>query len=291
MKRIKVIGLLALVLVAVWMFFFKGGKPSSKVRQIAFSDEKVDADLQFLYSDTLDNDYLRILREKYDLEALTENLPYEGEKIKAVLDWAHNQWEHNGGNEPSSPDALTILKEAREGNKYRCVEYGIVLAAGLNSIGIHSRVLGLRTSDCATVKSGAGHVAAEAYSSELKKWIFIDGQFNVMPVLHGTPLNAIEFQEAIVNQDADLKIVNKNGELPEKEQKNYIEWIGKYLFYFLVPFDNRYGFDVDKLQIEGKEKLMSVPLKAENNTVFQKKFKANYCLYTNNKNDFYQAPN
>ncbi|MDD4190907.1 MAG: hypothetical protein PHI28_06235 [Mangrovibacterium sp.] len=44
---------------------------------------------------------------------------------------------------------------------------------------------------------GAGHVVTEAYSKELDEWIFIDPQFNIIPVLNGCPLNGVEFQNEI----------------------------------------------------------------------------------------------
>ncbi len=265
--------------------------PSNNLKKIEFDNTRVNMELKFWYSDTTGNTYLRKLRKNYGLETLVLNLPDEIEKIKNILDWAHHQWEHNGSNTPSKSDALTILKEAKEGNKFRCVEYGIVAAAGLNSIGIKSRVLGLKTKDCEKVKYGAGHVVTEAYSKEFKKWIFIDGQFNAIPFLNHWPLNAVEFQKAILEKPDSLIIVNKNGQFSDKDKKKYIDWIGKYLFYFDTKFDNRYVANKEKQSVKGKKNLMLVPLKSNSPEVFQRKFDIDYCLYTHNENDFYQTPN
>ena len=71
----------------------------------------------------------------------------------------------------------------------------------------------------------------------------------------------------------------------------YINWISKYLFYFDIRFDNRYIAYKDKIKINGMSKLMLVPINTNNPSVFQRKSKLNYCLYTNNTNDFYCKPN
>ncbi len=290
-KKILITVIIVLILLSVFFVVYnlKRSVPSNDIKKIEFENISVNSEVKFWYADSTKNEYLRILRENYGLDILTFNLN-DIEKIKNILEWTHNQWQHNGSNEPSKPDALTILKEVKEGNNFRCVEYGIVSSAALNSIGIKSRVLSLRTADCETVKHGAGHVVAEAYSKDFNKWIFIDGQFNAIPMLDGIPLNAIEFQKAILENKKCLNIINKNGEFSKEDKQNYIDWIGKYLFYFVVNFDNRLGYD-EKLKIKGKEKLMLVPLNSNTPHVFQRKYHINDCLYTNNKNDLYQNPN
>jgi hypothetical protein len=263
--------------------------PSPQLKNVTFSETDINPDYHFYYTDTLNDEYLRELRQVYKLDSLTEKKVTEFEKIKAILDWTNKQWTHNGNNTPSKSDPLTILKEAKNGNNFRCVEYGIVSAAALNSINIPSRLLALKTADVEKVKYGAGHVAAETYSKEFKKWIFIDGQFNAIPVLNNIPLNAVEFQKAIKESIDNLIIVNKSGEFSKEEKDKYINWISKYLFYYDISFDNRYI--EDKVKINEKYKLMLVPFNAENPSVFQRKNKIDYCLYTNNINDFYQKPN
>ncbi len=263
--------------------------PSTELKNVVFENNPVNDKYKFKYPDTTGNEYLRKLRTDYGLDKMTSNLKTDFDKIVTILDWTHNQWEHSGSNTPTKSDPITILEEAKKGNNFRCVEYGIVSAAALNCIGIPSRVLGLKTADVEEVKYGAGHVVAEAYSKEYGKWIFIDGQFNAIPVLNNIPLNAVEFRNAL--SDKKLKIINKKGESSEEEKNEYIDWVGKYLYYFSIHFDNRYVPDNEKIKIMGKSSLLLVPLGAKNPTVFQQKYKIDYCLYTNNVNDFYQKPN
>jgi len=264
--------------------------PSNSLKQVTFENKNINPNYQFHYPDTTQNEYLRKLRVDYGLNEIASSHKDEFEKIKAILNWTNEQWSHSGGNTPSKSDPITILEEAKKGNNFRCVEYGIVSAAALNSIGIPSRVLALKTADVEKVRYGAGHVAAEAYSEEFGKWIFIDGQYNTIPVLENIPLNAVEFQKAITKNMEQLKIINIQGEVSNEEKEEYISWISKYLYFFDANFDNRNLPNKDIVKVNDKSKLMLVPVNAQNPSIFQKKSKIDYCVYSNNINDFYQIP-
>jgi len=264
--------------------------PSTKLKKINFSTTDADTTYHFFYSDTLNNNYLRELRQSYNLDTMTDSIDDEFEKIKIILDWAHQRWEHDGSNNPSKPDALTILKEAQNGKKFRCVEYGIVTSSALNSIGITARVLGIKTRDVEKVKFGAGHVVSEVYSTSLNKWIFMDPQFNAIPVLNGMPLNSVEFQNAIVNDRNNLKLINLHGEVSTEDLNNYINWVAKYLFYFDVLFDQRIGNEPNYESIKGMTKIMLVPIGEKEPKVFQRRSKIDYSFYTHSLNDFYRRP-
>lgn len=264
--------------------------PSASLKELSHSNDTSNPLYEFFYSDTLENAYLREMRKTYNLEGLVNGQMREIDKIVNILDWSSKQWEHNGSNTPTKQDALTILKEAREGKQFRCVEYGIVATSALNSIGIPARTLGLKTRDVEKVMRGAGHVVSEVYSKELGKWIFIDPQFNIMPTLNGTPLNGVEFQKAIFDKNANLRLINKAGELSEKDSKSYIKWIGKYLFYFDVLFDQKTLNSSKFKSINGMTKITLVPVGHKEPRIFQRNSKINYSYYTNSLNDFYRKP-
>jgi hypothetical protein len=224
------------------------------------------------------------------LENLVAEDNTDFEKIKSVLDWTSKQWAHNGSNTPTKQDALTILKEAHEGKQFRCVEYGIVATTALNSIGIPARTIGLKTRDVEKVRRGAGHVVTEVYSGELNKWIFIDPQFNIIPTLNGNPLNGVEFQKEIYNKNINLKLINKEGELKKVDSENYINWVGKYLFYFDMLFDQQTLDSGNFRRINGMTKITLVPLGHKEPRVFQRRYKIDYSHYTHSLNDFYRKP-
>ena len=288
----RIITLLVLVVFTSCSSLYRTLKlaPSNTLKEVSFEEKNINPTYQFYYPDTTQNEYLRQLRVNYGLEELAANHQDEFEKIKALLNWTHQQWTHSGSNTPSKFDAITILEEAKKGNKFRCVEYGIVSAAALNSIGIPARVLALKTADVEQVRYGAGHVVAEAYSQKFGKWLFIDGQYNTIPVLENRPLNAVEFQKAITENSEQLTLINHQGEVSIEEKEQYINWISKYLYYFDTRFDNRNMPAKDRVKVGDKSKLMLVPLNAQNPSIFQKKDKIDYCVYSNNVNDFYQLP-
>jgi hypothetical protein len=292
MKTPSLILLCSTILLTGCSSFFQliNVSPSAGVKNISYSQEPQNPLFVFQYSDTTANEFLKELRSSYRIDKLVAEDNTEFEKIKSILDWTNSRWSHNGSNSPSKSDALTILKEAKEGKQFRCVEYGIVAAAAMNSIGIPARTLGLKSRDVEKVRRGAGHVVTEAYSKELGKWIFMDPQMNIIPVINGVPLNGVEFQREIYNKNPELKLINKQGELNSEDKRNYIKWIGKYLFYFDVLFDQK-TLDSDKFKsINGMTKVTLVPVGYKEPKVFQRRYKINYSFYTNSLNDFYRNP-
>lgn len=108
-----------------------------------------------------------------------------------VMDWVASQWQHDGFNEaPREMSSLDILKSVHQkGTRYRCVEYGKVMADILSAMGHHSRQIGLQSSDVAYGGWGKGHVATEVWSNDLNKWIFFDPQFSTYAQYEGQYLN------------------------------------------------------------------------------------------------------
>jgi len=262
----------------------KGIKPNFK--SLNFDTSTENQNLEFLYEENSNNPYLDLFRTQYPMDSLIKNCVSDAEKILKVMNWAHNQWEHNGSNEPSRNEALTILKEAETGKNFRCVEYATVTATALNSLGLKSRVMGLKTKDAETRQYGAGHVLLEVYLNDLKKWVVIDSQWDAMPTLNNVPLNAVEFQKAISENYDKLKLMSYS----DLSKRDYVDWVYPYLFYFDIKFDNREGLEVKRHKIDGKNSLMLVPLGAKNLKVFQRKFKLDNCIYTNSLKDFYRKP-
>jgi tetratricopeptide (TPR) repeat protein len=229
---------------------------------------------------SVDDPYLLKLRSDYKLSELVAKDTSDYQKLLTVSHWAHTQWEHNGQNQPTSGDPITILQEAAQGKQFRCVEYSEVLCGALNSLGIPTRVLSLKTGDVETRPSGAGHVVTEAYLRDLDKWVMIDPQWDAIPLLDETPLNAVELQRALAEGKAGLTVDGFSG----TEADTYFPWIQEYLFYFDTPLDNRYGVDTEP------GSLMLVPLGAKNPVVFQQKYPITSMFYTHSVEDFYPHP-
>jgi len=184
-------------------------------------------------------------------------------------------------------DGISILKEAEAGGQFPCFAFAVVLRDQLNASGFKARTVYLKMKNAKNSKYPPGHVATEVYLNDLQKWIFIDGQFNVMPVFDETPLNAVEFQKAITNQENKLKLLSLNEIVKEEE---YYSFVYPYLFYLDTTLDNKYNID-NQLKINGKSSIMLVPLRAKNLTRINFwDMEIDNCIYTNSILDFYAEP-
>ena len=231
--------------------------------------------------------YLEELKKKFPLNFIDNNMN-DTKVILSVLNWTNSRWKHNGNNAPSKNDAITILNEAEGGQEFPCFAYAVVLRDQLNALGYKARTVYLKTEDAAHRKNSPGHVATEVYVSDLQKWVFIDGQFNLMPTLNGIPLNAVEFQNAINNQYDQLELQSLSYEKTSK--KRYVNFVYDYLFYFDTSLDNRYE-EEKRYKIDGKRSIMLVPLGAKNlSHINFWNMDVNYCIYTNSLKDFYAKP-
>lgn len=223
--------------------------------------------------------YLQELRQKYRLNSLINEQMDELQIVEVVMNWVSGLWEHNGLNEPRHFDPLFILEEVSNGKQYRCVEYAIVLNGCLNVLGLYSRILSLKTQDCETREYGAGHIVVEVFIPKLKKWIMADPQFNVVPYVNNTPINAVEFA---LSKNDTVQINRSFG-----NDFSYFDWIMPYLFYFTVNFDNRVN---DNRSYKEKKQLMLVPINAKKPTVFQRVHPIGDVQYTSSLKGFYIDP-
>ena len=278
------------ILFFVFIFCFSACRPMLIMGQtnqrvmLQFEKKLKNENIKFWYEQNENNKYLKLLRSKFPIDSIVKDAQTDMDKTLKILNWVYCQWQHDGNNQPRRNDAISILEKAQKGKNFRCVEYGIVVAACSNAIGLKARVLGLKTKDVETTQFGAGHVVTEVFLNDLKKWVFVDGQYDAMPVLNDIPLNAVEFQKAIVENYDQLVILSSK---ITKEQ--YTDWIYRYLHYFDISFDNREGIR-KKQTSDGKRFLMLVPLGAKRPTVFQIKYPIANVRYTHSLEDFYLPP-
>jgi hypothetical protein len=263
--------------------------PSKKVNTIQFEQQERNTAFQFFFPDPATDTILIHLRTEYQLEQLVQGAKNEEEKVLRVLKWARSQWEHVPSNNAETNNACTILDRAKKGERFRCVEYGIVLKSALNALGLKARTIGLKTRDVESTLVAAGHVLAEVWLQDRQKWAMVDAQFDAMPVLDGVPLNAVELQSAIV-QKRPFQFIRLQGPLSDGEHKQYMKFIPHYLFYFDVSFDEKNLKRSQKYEVDGKYQLMLVPIGAKKPTVFQRKYPMDYLQYTHSLADFYAKP-
>ena len=244
----------------------------------------------FAYADTSGNTYLRELRDGHDLTTVVAGATSDRGRALRVLDWTNRQWKGHGKKLPSSSDALTILEEAGSGRKFRCVEYSTVASAALSALGMPSRRVGLKKKTVETAVAGGGHMVIEVWLADEGKWAVLDGEYNLMPVVNGKALTAVEFKRAL-QSDQSIDFVSGAGPVKPTRQKRYLDFIERYLYYFNVRFDERkLPEPYERVAFEGKTQLMLVPKGAAEPTRFQRKQPMDKFVYTRSVADFYAAP-
>lgn len=261
------------------------------VLAVAYTDAPPTGPLPFTYADTADNVYLRTLRQRHRLDSVVAGATTDLQRAIAVTHWAHTRWEHSGWNEPQAYNALAILDEVAAGERFRCVEYGIVIREALQSLGLQARVVGLQTADVEKRRWGAGHVVAEVYLREHATWAFVDGQADAVPLLNDAPLSAVNFGLALRQNRNAVSLVNAGGPVTGKTRAEYLDWVAPYLHHFNTTFDARPRPTRDSVPVElnGKRMLYLVPEDAELPTVFQRKSPIN-AIYTYSRAAFYPTP-
>jgi hypothetical protein len=241
-------------------------------RRLVFEESMPIRKFHFKWDSATDLD-LVLFKKKYGLERLKDRGGSTYGTLKNCLRWAHGRLGQ------SSYGRLSAMeKHDASAKKLRCVEYSLILRTCLAALGIKARRLALKTKDVETRKDNAGHIAVEAYLPEYGKWAFADPQWGAIPILGGTPLNAVELQAAI-SEKKNVKFWN----LGSGDSAKYLKRIYQYLFYFDVRLDNR-------TRRRSRTRLMLVPFGAKRPKVFQRTLPLKDTEYTGSARAFYARP-
>lgn len=223
--------------------------------------------------------YLRGLREEFQIDQVITGSTDDLDRLRRLCFWVCQQWKHNGWSEPSQSDPVSILREVRQGKRFRCVEYAIVLAGVCQSVGLPARVVGLMTEDVETAQWNAGHVVAEVYLPDRQKWVMADGQWGAIPMSGQTPLSVVEFEDLLGHAaPGTLSILD----CPEGWTNSYFRWIRPYLFYVSVPVDAR-------VKASNWRRVILVPPGSPPPRVFQRTGSVGDVVYTSFPADLYPA--
>lgn len=135
------------------------------------------------------------LRRREKLDRLLEGEPSEVKKFIRLQKWVRSQWEPGTPNPYPKWNAVEILDSIRAGKTGGfCGQYAQVLVQSLASLGYQARYVGLRN-----------HIAVEAWSNELARWILLDPYSCVVFLRDGVYLNAHEIYRA-ARAGEDLQI-------------------------------------------------------------------------------------
>lgn len=161
-------------------------------------------------------------------------IPTSSTRLQSALlitGFAHDAFMHNGDNQPSSSDPLTILKEALSGSKFRCVEYSHLAAWLMVAHGIKARTINIMMKDVETMEYGAGHVVVEFYEGKQHGWVMADIQAGIVARKGGVLQSALELRDSL--EDATIEEFNGDRFVAQKGMfgGNYIEWLRPYLYF------------------------------------------------------------
>jgi hypothetical protein len=188
---------------------------------------------------------LALLAERYRLAeiagaAKTNNSRERASELRRLWrlrDWVHGRWAHHSTNRPRRSDALSILADAERGQRYRCVEYSIVLAQVYRAQGYCARLLRLQ---------GRGaHVLTEVYAPGLRKWVLVDGQFAAHVTRGGAPLSTLEVVRALRKDKGKGLTAWVGG----RREPRYLAWLASYTELLMAPVDMSYGHELDQLAV------------------------------------------
>jgi hypothetical protein len=257
---------------------------------VTYQPATAERELPFEYADPDENEALRTLRETYDLDELIAGATSDRERALRILNWTKGRWNHHGHAVAKNMDALSILEGAEQGTNYRCVEYSVVAASALASVGLPARTVGLKKQNAAKNRTRGGHVVTEVWLADEEKWAMLDGEYNLMPVLDGKPLNAVELKLALQDKE---RVVFTSLAGPAKlfKRENYRTFIHPYLYFIDTRFDQRKLPDnQDLVTYEGTTRVMLVPDASPTLETFERTTPLTGYTFTKSVEDFYLPP-
>ncbi len=221
--------------------------------------------------------YLDSMRIRFDLDAVTAGAKSDYDRLRALSRWTRTQWDQNSAAPARSTDPVGLLEDAASGHQFQCDDFAVVLSGALNAVGMPARVVNLKTADAETRVSGAGHVIAEAWLRDARRWVMVDGQYDMIPFVKGSPASALDLKKAIDAKSASISYNSMSGVKPAE----YARWIKPYLYYMDTKIDQRIGAPTD-----GRV-LMYVPQDGKAIRTFQRKTPLRNVIYTTAPAVFY----
>ena len=177
--------------------------------------------------------YLKELADFVDLGSIIADAGNDLERTALITGYVSGLWNHDSRNTPSSNDPLTILREVKEGERFRCVEYSIVLHGLLSALDIPCRFINLR--QLQPELTNDAHVVCEVFLRDLRRWILVDPQWNRIPIIREIPASTVELQQAVASADSNISYYGKG------RDSRYTRWMARYLVYMHTNPDCRVG--------------------------------------------------
>lgn len=215
----------------------------------------------------------------------------EVSKILNLLHWIHNLIPHDGINDnPKIKNALSMINVCKNENRgLNCRGLAVVLNECYLSMGFKSRYVTCYPKDSLGIDSDV-HVINEVFSTELKKWIWIDPTNNAYVMNEKGELLSIEEVRQRLIDNGSL-ILNPDANWNNKESKtkeDYLFWyMAKNLYRLQSPISSEFNYETS-----GEDKKMTflelVPIGYINKTIGKKTDSETKIYQTNNPNTFWE---
>ena len=247
---------------------------------IEFIKEK-QLSINIPYLDHSEDSYLQQLRHTYNLKELLDAKASDFQNFKNIQSWVLSKWNSKNRTCSGKEEIFRILKKAKKAN-YGYIDYNTITSACLQSLGYKLRRIWLSSPDAKKLRQRSVHVIYEVYLKDLNKWFFIDPKYDIMICKDGIPLNAVEFQQAIIDQE-ELEVHNP---VEVISSEDYLEWISPYLFCFTISL-NKGAISIWDRLLGVKKKLTLVPVGEMLPDYFRSIKRLTTNLVTNSLDDFY----
>jgi hypothetical protein len=206
---------------------------------------------KFTYQ-SADNPNLTALRKAFNLDSIAGQ-GNEVSKILNLLHWIHNLVPHDGNHgNPAVMNAMNMIAVCKKENRgLNCRGLATVLNECYLSMGIKSRFVTCLPKDSLGIDNDC-HVINMVYSTELKKWLWIDPTFDAYIMNEkGELLGIEEVRDRIINNKPVLLNPEANWNHKVSEDKAYylFSYMAKNLYLLECPISSEY--DTETRQ-EGK---------------------------------------
>ena len=247
-----------------------------------YSHENTDSLPRFVYQ-SADESCLKEVREFFSLDEVAGDGD-EISKILNILRFVHDSIRHDGSNYALCEfDAIDIYNYHKStGKGVNCRHLAITLNEMYLSMGFYSRYVTCMPKD---PNDQDCHVINAVWSSQLKKWIWVDPTFNAFVMdENGTLLGIAEVRDRLIDGRPLVLNEDANWNHKSKQTKEYYldNYMAKNLYYIECVTENRFNPE-SRYRYTGSKYVKLVPLDAQEAS-------NEWTTITHDADYFWQAP-